>query len=151
MDRIRQKDGLSYGGSSSLNVSATDRASSFGIVATAAPQNLKKLEAAIRQELARALKDGFTAAEVAGAKSGMLQQRSQNRSQDAILASGWVGFLYLGRTFDWSRMYEDKLRALTVAQVNAAFRKAIDPSRLSVVIAGDEGKSNAAPLAAAKP
>jgi zinc protease len=83
MDRIRQKDGLSYGGGTGLQPGEIDRAGSFGIDAIAAPQNLQKLEAAIRQELERAVKDGFTAAELAGAKSGLLQQRVQNRSKDA--------------------------------------------------------------------
>ncbi|MFT5644876.1 MAG: zinc protease [Janthinobacterium sp.] len=144
MDRIRQKDGLSYGGGSSLAVGDIDRAGSFSISAIAAPQNLKKLEAAIREELARALKDGFTAEEVAGAKSGMLQQRKSNRSQDGALASGWTSYRYLDRTFDWSREHEEKIAALTVAEVNAAFRKAIDPSKLSVVMAGDATKAAAA-------
>jgi zinc protease len=143
MDRIRQKDGLSYGGGSNLTAGELDRAGSFGISAISAPQNLKKLEAAIREELARALKDGFSAEEVAGAKSGLLQQRSNNRAQDGIVASGWSGFLYLDRTFAWSRQFEDRLKALTVAEVNAAFRKAIDPSRLSVVTAGDASKAGA--------
>ncbi|CAN7508942.1 pitrilysin family protein [Pseudoduganella sp. LjRoot289] len=141
MDRIRQKDGLSYGGGSGLSVSDVDRASNLSISAIAAPQNLKKLEAAIREEVARALKDGFTAAEVAGAKSGMLQQRIQNRSQDGILAGGWANFLYLNRTYAWSQAYEDKLKALTPAQVNAAFRKAVDVNKLSVVVAGDQSKA----------
>ncbi|MES2257313.1 MAG: pitrilysin family protein [Pseudomonadota bacterium] len=141
MDRIRQKDGLSYGGASDLNVGSVDRASSVTISAIAAPQNLKKLDTAIREELARTLKDGFTAAEVAGAKSGMLQQRIQNRAQDGILAGGWTTFLNLNRTFAWSREFEDKLKTLTVAQVNAAFRKAVDPARLSVVLAGDTNKA----------
>jgi zinc protease len=74
----------------------------------------------------------------------MLQQRSNNRAQDGIVASGWSGFLYLDRTFAWSREYEDKLKALSVAEVNAAFRKAIDPSKLSVVTAGDASKAAAA-------
>ncbi|SFU68943.1 M16 family metallopeptidase [Pseudoduganella namucuonensis] len=141
MDRIRQKDGLSYGGGSGLSVSDVDRASNLGLSAIAAPQNLKKLEAAIHEELARALKDGFTPAEVAGAKSGMLQQRIQNRSQDGILASGWANFLHLNRTYAWSRAFEDKLKALTAAQVNAAFRKAVDLGKLSVVTAGDASKA----------
>ena len=143
MDRIRQKDGLSYGGGSSLTAGDIDRAGSFGISAISAPHNLKKLEAAIREELARALKEGFSAEEVAGAKSGLLQQRSSNRAQDGIVASGWSGFLYLDRTFAWSRQFEDRLKALTVAEVNAAFRKAIDPSQLSVVMAGDASKAGA--------
>lgn len=42
MDRIRQKDGLSYGGGSGVYASDIDRASHFTISAIAAPQNLKK-------------------------------------------------------------------------------------------------------------
>jgi zinc protease len=143
MARIRQKEGLSYGGGSTLSVSDTDRASQFTVGAIAAPQNLAKVELAVRQELERARKDGFTAAEVAAAKSGLLQQRLQNRAQDGALSGGWVSYLYLDRTYEWSRQYEDKIRALTPEQVSAAFRKAIDPARLSFVIAGDTAKAGA--------
>jgi len=141
MDRIRQKDGLSYGGASQLDAGEFDRAGAFSISAIAAPQNMAKLDVAVKQELARALKEGFTAAEVAGAKSGLLQQRIQNRSKDGIVASAWNRFLDEGRTFEWSKQHEAKLKALTVEQVNAAFRKAIDPSKLTVVVAADPAKS----------
>ncbi|MBQ5966008.1 pitrilysin family protein [Massilia sp. ZL223] len=140
MDRIRQKDGLSYGGGSDLAAGSMDRAGSFTISAIAAPQNLARLDAAVRTELARALKEGFTAAELAGAKSGLMQQRLQNRSDDGVLAAGWTAFLYQKKTFEWSAELERKLMAVTVPQLNAAFRKAIDPARLSVFIAGDQGK-----------
>jgi len=52
MDRIRQKDGLSYGGGSDVSPGTLDRAGSFTINAIAAPQNLAKLDAAVRAELA---------------------------------------------------------------------------------------------------
>ena len=48
------------------------------ISATAAPQNMEKLEKAIQEELSKALKDGFTAEELAKAKSGILQKRQQS-------------------------------------------------------------------------
>ena len=144
MERIRQKDGLSYGGGSSINAGSIDRAGSFSLSAIAAPQNLAKVDAAMQAELARAVKDGFTAEEIARAKSGLIQQRVQTRAQDSALATGWVTYLYLGRTFEWSKQFETALLALTPAQVNAAFRKAIDPARLSVVTAGDESKSKMA-------
>ncbi|MBC7499916.1 MAG: insulinase family protein [Herminiimonas sp.] len=140
MERIRQKDGLSYGGGSSLAAGSIDRAGSFGVSAIAAPQNLAKVDAAIRAELARVAKDGFSAEEVARAKSGLLQQRSQTRAQDSALASGWTSYLFLNRTYAWSKNFENKLSALTAEQVNAAFRRAIDPARMTVVTAGDEGK-----------
>jgi zinc protease len=136
MTRIRQKDGLSYGGASQLSAGDIDRAGSWSVSAIAAPQNISKLDIAIREELARAVKQGFTAQELAGAKTGILQERLQNRSQDGILAQGWASYLYLGRTFEWSKQFEQKIAALTLEQVNAAFRKAVDPAKLSVVTAG---------------
>jgi zinc protease len=151
VDRIRQKDGLSYGTGSELDPGSLDRAGTFGISAIAAPQNLRRVDAAVRQELARAVKDGFTAAELAGAKSGLMQQRVQNRSDDGALAAGWAGYLYRGKTFEWSREFERKLIAVTLPQLNAAFRKAIDPSKLSVVMAGDSSKAGNSAKAASAP
>jgi zinc protease len=144
MDRIRQKDGLSYGGGSSLNAGDLDRAGSFSIGAIAAPQNLAKLDAAIREEVARAVKDGFTAAELAGAKSGLMQQRVQNRADDGGLAGGWTSYLYRGRTYEWSAEFEKRLMAVTPEQLNAAFRKAVDPAKMSVIMAGDQSKAQSA-------
>ncbi|MFC4931926.1 M16 family metallopeptidase [Massilia sp. GCM10023247] len=146
MDRIRQKDGLSYGGGSQLDAGDLDRAGAFAISAIAAPQNLQRLDAAVREELARAVKDGFTAAELAGAKSGLMQQRQQTRTEDGAVAAGWTSYLYRDRTYAWSRQFEDKLVAVTLPQLNAAFRRAIDPAKLSVVVAGDQDKAKQAPV-----
>jgi zinc protease len=145
MDRIRQKEGLSYGGGSQLVAGELDRAGLFAISAIAAPQNLRRVDKAVREELARALKDGFTPAELAGAKSGLMQQRIQNRSDDGVVAAGWTAYLYRGKTFEWSREFERKMLAVTVPQLNAAFRKAINPAKLSIVMAGDQHKASAKP------
>jgi len=144
MERIRQKDGLSYGGGSSLNAGSIDRAGSFAMRAIAAPQNLVKIDAAMKAELTRAVQEGFSAEEINRAKSGLMQQRVQTRAQDNALATGWVTYLFLGRTYEWSKQFESKLAALTPEQINAAFRKAIDPGKLSVVMAGDEAKAKMA-------
>ena len=141
MDRIRQKDGMSYGGGSNLVPGDLDRAGTFTISAIAAPQNLQRVDAAIAEELARARQNGFTAAELATAKSGLMQQRVQNRADDGALATGWTVYLYQHRTYAWSAAFERKLMAVTLDQLNAAFRKAIDPARLSVVMAGDARKA----------
>jgi zinc protease len=138
--RIRKKEGLSYGVGTGLSVDSEDRAASWSVYAIAAPQNMGKVVTAMREEIDRALKDGFTDAEIASAKSGLLQTRVQNRAQDGTLASAWVSLLHLGRTFQWSKDFEAKLVALTPAQVSAAFRKYIDPKKLTVVTAGDFNK-----------
>jgi zinc protease len=74
-----------------------------------------------------------------------MQQRIQNRADDSVVASGWTSYLYRGKTYEWSREFENRLMATTLQQVNAAFRKAIDPAKLSVVMAGDQRKATAAP------
>jgi zinc protease len=118
-------------------VPSEDRAAAWSAYAIAAPANIDKVQAAFKEEVARALKDGFTDAEVANAKSGILQSRAQTRAQDGSLASIWVGNLYLGRTFAWSKQFEDKIMALKPAEIAAALRKYIDLNKVTVVKAGD--------------
>ena len=43
----------------------------------------------------------------------------------------------LDRPFSWDENLEAKIRTLTLDQVNAAFRKHIDPNGVSIVKAGD--------------
>ena len=85
--RIRQKDGLSYGISSNLTATSNEKNGPFQVIAIAAPQNVAKVEAAVKEELDKAVKDGFTAEEVAAAKSGWLQSRNVGRSTDGALAA----------------------------------------------------------------
>jgi zinc protease len=143
--RIRQKEGLSYGIGSSLNASALDKNGQFTANAIYAPQNVTKLEAAIKEEIARALKDGFTLDEVAAAKSGYLQSQQLNRAQDAGLGRRLASYRFLNRTLAWDADLEKRIAALTPDEIVAAMRRRIDPSKLTVVKAGDFAKSAAKP------
>jgi len=135
--RIREKDGLSYSVGSWLNVGAQDEAADFGVYAIYAPQNRARLEQAIRQELARALDEGFTQAEVDDGRRALLQARKVARNSDAALAGRLAGYSLIGRTFKWDEAFEQKLAALTPAEVRAALRRHLDPSKLTLVKAGD--------------
>ena len=59
------------------------------------------MRAGIAEEFARALKDGFTEAEVADAKRALLQARRISRAQDGALAGALAQQAYLGRTWDF--------------------------------------------------
>ena len=72
--RIRVKDGLSYGASAGFSVPTKDDLGRYYESATAAPQNTPKVEAAYADELAKALKDGFTADEVEKAKKAWFDE-----------------------------------------------------------------------------
>ncbi len=139
-ERIRQKEGLSYGVNSSLSANVIDRNGSWSVRAIAAPQNIAKVEAAFLDEIGKALRDGFTAPEVAAAKSGLLQQRLQGRAQDGSLAGRWSSYLFYGKTFADSQAFEDKIAALKPEEVVAAMRRHIDPARMTIIKAGDFAK-----------
>ena len=85
---------------------------SFGVSAIYAPQNRDRVELAIREELARALAQGFTDAEFEAAKQGLLEARRVQRGQDGALAGRLANYLYLGRTFAWDVELERQLAAL---------------------------------------
>jgi zinc protease len=154
--RIRQKEGLSYGVGSQLNAAALDKSGNFLAYAIYAPQNLARLEAAFKEEMTRALKEDFSADEIAAAKSGWLQSRAVSRSQDNEMVGKLQHYLFLGRTFAWDADFEKKVMALTAGQIRAALNKYIDPAKFVVMKAGDfagAAKTGAAPGAppAAKP
>ena len=114
-----------------------------------APQNAAKLEAGFKEEIARMLKDGFTAEEVEAAKKGYLQSRPFSRAQDAELMRKLTALAYTGRTLSWDAEFEKKIAALTPDQINAAMRRYIDPAKITIVKAGDFAKA-ATPAATTK-
>jgi zinc protease len=141
---VRQKDGLSYGISSGLTASAKEKNGSFRVNAIAAPQNIAKVEAAVKEELEKALKDGFTAEELAGAKSGWLQSQNVARSEDGSLAGLLTSRDFDDRTLAFDATLEKNVAALTSQQIQEAMRRHLDLTQLSVVKAGDFQKTAAA-------
>jgi zinc protease len=141
--RIRVKDGLSYGAYSGFSVPTKDDGGGFSMSAIAAPQNMPKVEADFNEELARALKDGFTADEVAKAKKTWLDQRSVARAEEASIAGLLSNRERWGRTMMWDAKLEAEVAALTPEQVSAAFKRHVDPAAISIVKGGDFKKVGA--------
>jgi zinc protease len=135
--RIRQKDGLSYGVGAHFTARPKEDNGMFFGYAICAPQNILKVEAAFKEEIARALKDGFTEQEIAEGKKGWLQSRNVSRANDPELANLLSGNAYLDRTLDYHADLEKKVAALTADQIVSAMRRHLDPSRISFVKAGD--------------
>jgi zinc protease len=141
--RIRVKDGLSYGAGASFSIPTKDNEGRLSGFAIAAPQNMPKVEAAFNEELARALKDGFTADEVEKAKKTWLDQRSVERADEGSIGGQLIGRERWGRTLLWDAKLETAVAALTPQQVNEAFKRHVDPAAISIVKGGDFKKAGA--------
>ena len=135
--RIRETEGLSYDVRSYVAWSQFEPNSAWVASAIYAPQNRGKVEAAFREEIARALQNGFSAQELAEGQSGLLAYRRLSRAQDESLAAQLASNLYLGRTFELSARVDAALAALTPEQVHAALRKYLKPDDFVLVFAGD--------------
>lgn len=137
VDRLRQKDGISYGSGSGFSPDPYEANSSFTLQAIYAPQNLDKLKAGITDVVDTLLKDGVTEQELAEAKSGLLQSWQISRTQDPSLAGQLASELELGRTMAYVQSREEKVKETTVDQVNEALRNYFDPAKLEQFYAGD--------------
>ena len=140
-DRIRQKEGLSYGVTAALKADESrkgrDDNGNLTIQAIAAPQNMAKVEAAVREEYARLVKEGVTEQELKDAVSAKLSMRQQGWAQDPVVANVLADHLQYERTMQFEMERDAAYKALTVDQVNAAIRKHFKPESLSVFVAGD--------------
>jgi zinc protease len=139
-DRVRQKDGLSYSVGSQFSADALDRNASLTFYAIAAPENIAKVEAAMRDERARLLKDGVEADELKDAVDGLLKARQRGRGEDGALVGQLREGLYLDRSLEWSAAFEAQLQALTPEQVHAALQRQLELRPMSVFSAGDFAK-----------
>nr|MCU0804848.1 hypothetical protein [Burkholderiales bacterium] len=86
--------------------------------------------------------------EVETAKKGLLEARQVARTQDASVAGRLASYLSLGRTYRWDAELDAKFARLTPDEVRDALRRHVDPSRISVVKAGDFTRLAAKPAGA---
>jgi zinc protease len=135
--RLREKDGLSYGAGTFMRVSSYDDNGGLLGYAIYAPQNVEKVENGFKEEVTRAVEGGFTAEEFAQAREGMMRSRTASRAEDRTIASVLSGYLELDRTMAFDGQVDDKLTALSVADVNGALKKYVDPRKFAVLKVGD--------------
>ena len=135
--RIREKEGLSYGTGTGVNLGAEDPSGAWFVYAIFAPQNREKVEAAFREEVARALKEGFSAKELDEAKQALLNQRRLSLAQDGAVAGMLSSQQRLNRSFEREQKLNEALQKQTLEQVNAALRKHFKLDAFQLVFAGD--------------
>jgi zinc protease len=141
-NRVRQKEGLSYGVASQFSADARDPSARFFMFAICNPTNMEKVDKVIAEELDKLLKDGVTETELAEAKKSYLARQQTSRGNDSSLASLLADGLFNNRTFDYYAEQEKRVSELTVDEVNKAIRKYWSPKKLVIIHAGDFKKKS---------
>ncbi len=135
--RIRQEEGLSYGVGSQIGVPPIDDSALFLTFAIFAPENADEVVDAFRDEMTKALEDGFTEEEFEPARRGYLDSQQNGRSQDRALAGMLNNNLFTGRTMEFTAAQERAIEEMTLDEVNAALRKYISLDDISIFRGGD--------------
>jgi zinc protease len=136
-DRVRQKEGLSYGVSSGFNAHPIDKRATLTLVAIANPANRDKLISVIAEEFDLLLEKGITEEELARAKQGILQGNAVGRTNDGAVAGQLASTIFANRTMEFQANLEKAITELTVDKVNEALKKLWDRKRMVIVTAGD--------------
>lgn len=136
-NRVRQQEGLSYSVGSTFTSSSFDRRAGISMMAICNPQNIGRVETAMREELDRLLRDGVTKEELELAKQGYLQAQKVRWASDGAIAGLLSDLSHTGRTMAFHAQLEKQIESLSPEQILAAARKHLDPKKLVIVTAGD--------------
>ena len=133
-DSIRERQGMAYYVSSSLDANVVE--GPLTIRAGVSPANVERAIASIDEELTLVRRDGITADELNDSRRYLTGSIPRALETNAAIAN----FLQTEEFFDLGLDYDarlpDLLSAVTLEQVNAAARRAVDPERATIVIAG---------------
>lgn len=141
MQRIRVKEGYSYGTGSGLQLDFNEPHGLYYMRAIAAPENMKKVVEAYKDEVRKAKTEGFTQKEVDDAIAGELKSLRVSWSSDGYIANLIAENKEIKRDLAWYTEFEKKLSEVTLEQANEAFKKYIATDGLNIFTAGDFAKS----------
>ncbi|MCX4243918.1 M16 family metallopeptidase [Paraliomyxa miuraensis] len=141
MERLRQKEGWSYGAFSFLSADSFDASAQLVAGAQCAPQNADKVLQAMTEELQRLVRDGVTKEELEAAKASYKAAFDTSLSSDDTVADQHLEDLFLGRTMAFTQKLNDAIAALTPEQVRAALVEHVRMDRFVAVVAGDLAKA----------
>ena len=149
--RLREKEGMSYGAGTYVGADYKFKAGNWGVYAFFNPLYQGRIDTALHQEIARARKDGFTEDELKKSVNSWLQQNKTILGLNSALAGILRSYLRDDRNLDDYTNFENKVKALDLATVNAALRRYFDEAKLTLIYAGDFQKNTPAGTGQKKP
>lgn len=135
--RLREKEGMSYGAGSFMDARYKEEQGSWGLYAIFNPLVKNRLDSALHDELSKAVSKGFTQDELNRSVKSLMEYRKTILGVDNYLAYQLIDYMEDGRDLSDFTELESKIKALNLNQVNAALKKYFDESKLVLVYAGD--------------
>ena len=142
--RIRQNEGLSYSVGAGFSTHPIDNRGYVGASASVDPENMDQLVTAFKEEVIRAVEDGFTEEEVTLAVNSIVDTRKGRRASDGAISNMLHHGMFFNREMSHFQEVDDRFAAVTLEAVNEAFRKYVSVEKFTIVVAGDLDKETVA-------
>jgi len=133
-DSIRERQGMAYYVSSAVDPNVVE--GPLVIRAGVSAANVERAVASIDLELTRLLEEGITAKELDDSRQYLVGSMPRALETNAAIATFLQSAEFFGLGTDYDMRMPGLLRAVTLDEVNAVARRAIDPARATLVIAG---------------
>ena len=132
--QVREKRGLSYSVYSSFNPGLN--AGAFTIALQPRPDQAAQAVEVVRDVLGGFVADGPTAAELKAAQDNLIGGFPLRIDSDAKLIGNVANIAWNDLPLDYLDTWTEQVRAVTVADIRAAFSRVIQPDRMVSVVVG---------------
>jgi len=131
---VRERAGLAYYAYSSLNAGIGP--GSWDVAAGVNPGNVEKAAGLIQKEIARFVKKGVTADELADSQANFIGRLPLSLESNAGVANALLNMERHNLGLDYYRRYPEMVKAVTPEQVVEVSRKFLHPDKLAIAVAG---------------
>ncbi len=139
-NRLRQKEGLSYGAYSGFSARPLDKIAALSVMAICAPENAEKAQAVMHEEIDRWLTEPIPEEELAAAKQSWETSQKNSLANDPVVAGELANGLYLGRTMLFDKHINDRIQTLSSDDILKALQSAFKKDGFVRIKAGDLNK-----------
>jgi zinc protease len=133
-DSIRERQGMAYYVSSSLDANVAP--GPLAIRAGVSPANVDRAVASIDEEVGRLVREGLTPKELDESRRYLIGSIPRALETNAAIANFLQTEEFFGLGLDYDARLPELLGAVTLDEANETARRALDPDRATLVIAG---------------
>jgi zinc protease len=137
MHEVREKRGLTYGVSSDF--SPGRHAGAFTVGLQTRSDQASAAIAVTRETLARFVAEGPTAQELQAAQDNLVGGFALRLDSNRKLLGNVANIAWNGLPLDYLDSWTQRVQAVTVAQIRAAFARMLQPERMVTVVVGAKG------------
>jgi len=135
--RLREKEGISYGVGSSLSVSKYEASASVTLYAMCATDKADFALQALEEEYQRWITEGVTEQELAEGKLSYRQYFNNLLANDGFVLHTLGAMIDINRTFAYFSQFLIQLEKLTVSEVHQALESFLSKAPVAKIKAGD--------------